>query len=62
MFNFQFGKTASSEAVVVLAHRGCPTVCAFPAVTAYVSAAQRMGWDLTVGHLFPRRHGRRWPG
>ena len=54
IFNFQFGKTlrASSEAVVVPADRDCPTVCAFRAVTAYISAAQRMGWDLTAGHLF----------
>ena len=55
IFNFQLGKTlrASSEAVVVLADRDCPAVCAFRAVTAYISAAQRMGWDLTAGHLFP---------
>ena len=54
IFNFQFGKTlrASSEAVVLLADRDCPAVFAFRAVTAYVSAAQRMGWDLTAGHLF----------
>ena len=55
IFNLQFGKTlrASSEAVVVLADRDCSAVCAFRAVTAYISAAQRMGWDLTAGHLFP---------
>ena len=55
IFNFQFDKTlrASSEAVVVLAARDCPAVCAFRAVTAYISAAKRMGWDLTTGHLFP---------
>ena len=55
IFNFQFGKTlrASSEAAAVLADRDCPVICPFRAVTAYVSAAQRMGWDLTAGHLFP---------
>ena len=55
IFNFQFGKMlrASSEAVVVLADRDCPAVCAFRAVMAYISAAQRMVWDLTTGHLFP---------
>ena len=55
IFNFQFGKTlrASNEAVVVLADRGFPAICAFRAVTAYISAAQRMGWDLNAGHLFP---------
>ena len=37
----------------MLADRDCPAVCAFQAVTAYISAAQRMGWDLTAGHLFP---------
>ena len=37
----------------MLADRDCPAVCAFRAVTAYISAAQRMGWDLTAGHLFP---------
>ena len=36
---------ASSEAVVVLADRDCPAVCAFRAVTAYISAAQLTGWD-----------------
>ena len=45
IFNFQFGKTlrASNEAVVVLADRDCSAVCAFRAVTAYISAAERMG-------------------
>ena len=54
-FNLQFGKMlrASNEAVVVLAYRDCPAVCAFRAVAAYISAAQRMGWDLTTGHPFP---------
>ena len=55
IFNFQVGKTlrASIEAVVVLADRVCSETCASRAVTAYISAAQRIGWDLTVGHLFP---------
>ena len=55
IFNFEFGKTlrASSEALVVLAGRDCPAVCTFRAVMAYISAAQRMGWNLTAGHLFP---------
>ena len=37
----------------MLADRDCPATCAFRAVTAYISAAQRIGWDLTTGHLFP---------
>ena len=37
----------------MLTDRDCPAVCAFRAVTAYISAAQRMGWDLNAGHLFP---------
>ena len=55
IFNFQFGKTLrkSTEAVVVLAEKECPQVCAFRAVTEYISAAQSIGWDLTKGHLFP---------
>ena len=55
VFTFQFGRTlrASSEAIVVLADRVCPETCASRTVTAYISAAQRIGWDLTVGHLFP---------
>ena len=40
IFSFQFDKTlrASSEAVLVLADWDCPAVCAFRAVTAYISA------------------------
>ena len=55
IFNFQFGTTlcASSEAVVVSADRVRPETCASRAVTAYISAAQRIGWDLTVGHFSP---------
>ena len=55
IFNFQFGKTlrASSEAVVVLVDRDCPAICTFRAVTTYILAAQRTGWDSTTGHLFP---------
>ena len=47
IFNFQFGKTlkASSVAVVMLADRDCPVVCAFRDVTAYISA--RSGWGGT---------------
>ena len=37
----------------MLADRDCPAVCAFRAVTAHISAAQRMGRDLTAGHLSP---------
>ena len=55
VFNFQFGKTlrASSEAIVVLADRVFPETRASRAVTAYISAAQRIGWDLIIGHIFP---------
>ena len=54
IFNFQFRKTLgdSSEAVVVLADRDCPAVCPFRAVTACISTAQRMGWNLTAGSIF----------
>ena len=54
IFKFQCGKTlrASIEAVEVLADRDCPALCPFRVVTAYTSAAQRMGWELTAGHLF----------
>ena len=37
----------------MLADRDCPAICAFRAVTAYISAAQRTGWDLIIGDLFP---------
>ena len=37
----------------MLADGDCPAVYAFRAVMAYISAAHRMGWDLTIGHLFP---------
>ena len=37
----------------MLANRAYPVVCAFRAVTTYISAAKRMRWDLTVGHLSP---------
>ena len=55
IFNFQFGQTlrASGKAVVVLADRDCPVIRPFRAVTAYISVAQQMGWDLAAGHLFP---------
>ena len=38
---------------MVLADRDCPVVCPLRAVTAFISAAQRMWWDSTAGHLFP---------
>ena len=55
IFNFQFGKTLrkSSEAVVVLADKECPQICAFRGVTEYISAAHSIGWDLAKGHWFP---------
>ena len=37
---------------MVLADRFCPETCASRAVTAYISVAQRIGWDLTVGYIF----------
>ena len=40
-------------AVVVLADRVCRETCASRAVTAYISAAQRIGWGFTVGDFFP---------
>ena len=36
-----------------MADRDCPETCACRADTAYISAAQRIGWDLTAGPLFP---------
>lgn len=55
IFNFQFGKTlrASTEAVVVLTDKECPSICAYRGVTEYISAAQGLGWDLRKGRLFP---------
>ena len=57
IFNFWFGKAlqAYSEAVVVLllADRDCRAIRTFMAVTGYISAAQRIGWDLTRGLRFP---------
>lgn len=55
IINFQFGKTLrdSKEAVVVLADPQNPGTCAFRAITAYITAAQGVGWDLSEGHLFP---------
>ena len=37
----------------MLADRVCPETCASRAFTVYRSAAQRTGWDGTVGHIFP---------
>lgn len=31
----------------------CPGVCAARAVTAYIQAAEGIGWDLSKDHLFP---------
>ena len=42
IFNFQIGKTLRAS-MVMLAGRDCPAICAFRAVTAYISAAQRIG-------------------
>ena len=55
IFNFQFGKTlrSSSEAMVVLADRDCPGIRVFRAVTACISASQRIEWPLSTGHRFP---------
>ena len=55
IFNFQFGKTlrASVDAVVVGPDVACPFICAVRKVTAYISAAEGIGWDLSQGHLFP---------
>lgn len=35
------------------ADKDSPQTCAFRAVTAYIAAAARIGWDLSQGHLFP---------
>ena len=55
IFNFRFRRTlrASSQVVVGLANRDCPAICASQLVTAYISAAWRIGSDLTAGHPFP---------
>ena len=55
IFNFHVGKTLrkSVQAVVVLADTEGPETCAFRGVTEYISAALRIGWDLTEGYLFP---------
>ena len=55
IFNFRIRRTlrASSQVVVGLANRDCPTICASRPGTAYISAAWRIGSDLTAGHPFP---------
>ena len=55
VFNFQFGKSlrASVDAVVVGPDVACPSICAVRNVTAYINAAEGIGWDLSQGHLFP---------
>lgn len=64
IFNFRFRRTlrASSQVVVELADRDCPAICASRPVTAYISAAWRIGSDLTAGHLFPVVTTERCPG
>ena len=55
--NFQFGKTlrvSAKKAVVVMADGDSPTTCAFGAVTTYIEAAYRAGWNLASGHMFPQ--------
>ena len=37
----------------MLADPDCPAICVRLAVTAHISAAQHIGWDLTAGYLFP---------
>ena len=55
IFNFRFRKTlrASSQVVVGIANWDCPAICASRPFTAYISAAWRIGSDLTAGHPFP---------
>ena len=36
----------------MMAERDCQLTCACRAVTVYISAAQRIGWDLAARHLF----------
>ena len=48
--------------VVELAGRDCPTIFASRPVMAYITAAQRIGWDLTAGRLFPVVTTERFPG
>ncbi|CAN0412780.1 unnamed protein product [Hapterophycus canaliculatus] len=52
--NFHFGECVrqSYDAVVVLADAEYPQICAFLAITEYISAARTIGWDLASGHLF----------
>ena len=56
IFNFHFGKTLrdSTEAVVVSPDVACPSFCAFNCVTAYISAAEGIGWNLSQGHTCSR--------
>lgn len=35
----------------MLANRVFPATCALRVVAAYICAAQRIGWDITTGHL-----------
>ena len=63
ILNFRFGRTlrASSQVVVGLKNRDCPAICASRLVTAYISAAWRLGSDLTAGHPFPVVSTERFP-
>ena len=52
IFNFRIRRTLhASNQVVVLANRDCPAICAPRPVTACISAAWRIGSDLTAGCL-----------
>ena len=53
IFNFRIRRTLhASNQVVVLANRDCPAICAPRPVTACISAAWRIGSDVTAGHPF----------
>ena len=46
-------RVASSQVVVRLANRDCSAICASRLVTANISAAWRIGSDLTARHAVP---------
>ena len=54
-------RVASSQVVVRLANRDCSAICASRLVTANISAAWRIGSDLTAGHPFPVVSSERFP-
>ena len=64
IFNFRFRRTlrASNQVVVGLTNRDCPAICASRPDTAYMSAAWRIGSDLTAAHPFPVVTTERFPG